>query len=66
MRARPLTARHRPRGGANVVRACGVVLVLALAGCQGVPYRQLTASPCLAGEATYECQIERYHNVNVQ
>ena len=49
-----------------MVRAFSVVLVLAMAGCSGVPYRTHAASPCLAGEATYECQIERYHNVNVQ
>ena len=49
-----------------MVKAFSVVLVLALAGCSGVPYRQYTASPCSMGEATYECQIERYHNVNVQ
>ena len=44
-----------------------VVFIVALAGCTGVPYRQQhIASPCFAGEASYECQIERYQNVNVQ
>jgi hypothetical protein len=43
-----------------------VVFLLALAGCSGVPRRQDLASPCYASEASYECQIERYQNVNVQ
>jgi hypothetical protein len=46
-------------------RAFIVVFVLALAGCSALPRGQLTASPCAAGEASYECQVERYHNVNV-
>ena len=47
-------------------KAFSVVFILALAGCSGVPHRQYTASPCFAGEASYECQIERYQNINVQ
>ena len=47
-------------------KALSVVFILALAGCSGLPQRQYTASPCSAGEASYECQIERYHNVSVQ
>ena len=46
-----------------MVKAFGVVfLLLALAGCSGVP-RQYPASPCAVSEASYACQIERYHNV---
>lgn len=48
-----------------MVKAFGVVVILALAGCSGVLPRQNTASPCVASEASYECQIERYQNVNV-
>jgi hypothetical protein len=49
-----------------MVKAFLVVFILALSGCSGVPYRQHVASPCFASEASYECQVERYHNVNVQ
>jgi hypothetical protein len=45
-----------------MVKAFGV-FILMLAGCSGVPPRQYPASPCSTGEASYACQIERYHNV---
>jgi hypothetical protein len=48
-----------------MVKAFGAVLLLALAACSNLPYVQDTASACSAGEATYACQVERYHNVNV-
>ena len=43
------------------------VLLLALSACSGLPPRQLDASPspCAISEASYECQVERYQNVNV-
>ena len=47
-----------------MVKAAVVVLLLALAGCSGVPYHP-DPSPCAASEASYECQVERYQNVNV-
>jgi len=50
--------------GANMVKAFSVACIFALAGCSGVPAYQYTASPCFASEASYECQIERYQNVN--
>jgi hypothetical protein len=52
--------------GANMAKVFSVVFILAVAGCSGAPLRQYTASPCLAGEASYACQIERYQNVSVQ
>ncbi len=48
-----------------MLKACNVVLLLALAGCASLPPPQAGASPCFAAEASYECQIERYRNVNV-
>jgi hypothetical protein len=30
-----------------------------------MPRPQASASPCAANEASYACQVERYHNVNV-
>jgi hypothetical protein len=42
---------------------CLIVLV-ALAGCSGLPLGQSAPSPCAAGEASYACQVERYHNVS--
>jgi hypothetical protein len=54
----------------NFRRLVGKALVagfiLGLAGCASVQPGQYTASPCSASEASYECQIERYNNVNVQ
>jgi hypothetical protein len=43
----------------------GRILLLALAGCSSMPAHQQAASPCAAGETTYECQVERYNNVSV-
>ena len=48
-----------------MIKAFSVILVLA-AGCSSIPQPQYTASPCAAGESSYACQVERYHNVNVQ
>ena len=45
------------------MRLLALAAVFALAGCAGVPQAQLAASPCAAGEATYACQVERYHNI---
>jgi len=42
-----------------------VVLGLFLAGCSGMPRAPDVSSPCYANESSYECQVERYHNVNV-
>jgi hypothetical protein len=43
------------------------LLLLALAGCASAPPPVLDVrSPCYANEASYECQIERYNNVNVE
>ncbi|MDP3858450.1 MAG: hypothetical protein Q8Q73_11900 [Stagnimonas sp.] len=41
-----------------------VVLLFLLAGCSGVPRAPDASSPCYANEASYECQVERYRNVN--
>ncbi|MFC5498520.1 hypothetical protein ACFPOE_13320 [Caenimonas terrae] len=48
-----------------MVKAVAVTLLLALAGCSGLPRYQSAVSACAAGEASYACQVERYHNVNV-
>jgi hypothetical protein len=48
---------------ASMVKAFSVVFLLVLAGCSGVPHRPYIESPCSADEASYACQIERYHNV---
>lgn len=37
-----------------------------LAGCAAQPpARPVAVSPCAVSEASYECQVERYHNVNM-
>jgi hypothetical protein len=47
-----------------MIKGLRIVFIAALAGCSGIPQREYAASPCFADEASYECQIERYHNVN--
>lgn len=41
-----------------------VVLASGLAACAGLPQGERAAPACAAGEATYACQVERYHNVS--
>lgn len=48
-----------------MTRAAILLLLLALAGCAGLPRPEQAASACAGGEASYACQVERYHNVNV-
>jgi hypothetical protein len=45
-------------------KAFTLALLMAVAGCSGLPPAQYSGSPCDAGEATYACQVERYHNVS--
>ncbi len=52
--------------GAALAQAFGAALALVLAGCSGIPQTRSTAAACAAGEASWECQIERYHNVNAE
>jgi hypothetical protein len=40
------------------------VALLALAGCVNVPDAPPTAPACAAGEASYACQVQRYHDVS--
>ena len=42
-----------------------LALLLAQAGCTGIAYRTDKVSPCSVSEASMECQVERYNNVNV-
>jgi hypothetical protein len=47
-----------------MTKAFLVVLLLALAGCAGSTPYQREPSPCeVHGEASYACQIQRYHDV---
>lgn len=45
-----------------MTRLLTLQLLLALAGCAAEPRPPVT-SPCAEGEASYACQVERYHNV---
>ena len=45
-------------------RALAIALLFALAGCTNLPAARNTGSACDAGEASYACQVERYHNVS--
>lgn len=50
-----------------MLNAFSVALLPALAGCSGPAYRPYIESPCSTGdEASYACQIERYHKVAAQ
>jgi hypothetical protein len=42
-----------------------LLLLAVLSGCATTPLPPYAASPCYANEASYDCQVERYHNVNV-
>ena len=50
-----------------MTKALCTLALLALSGCAGLPPRsyQPAPSPCALSEASYECQVERYQNVNV-
>lgn len=47
-----------------MARTFCVLLLLASAGCSGLPQGQSAALACAAGEASYACQVERYHNAS--
>jgi hypothetical protein len=49
-----------------MIKSLTLIVLLALAGCSALPPPQLVASPCATSEASYECQVERYHNVNAR
>jgi hypothetical protein len=40
-----------------------VLWLVALAGCTLGPQVQGPAGPCSLGESSYECQVQRYHDV---
>ena len=43
-----------------MTKALAVMLLLALAGCSGVPQGQPTETPCTKDPGSYECQVDRY------
>ena len=47
-----------------MTKALTLALLLALAGCSALPAARSSSSACDAGEASYACQVERYHNVS--
>jgi len=51
-------------GGVLKRIALRVALLLLLVGCSGVPQAPRPPHPCDAGEATRECQIQRYHDIS--
>lgn len=59
------TARKQRRTAASRLSACaGMVVVLALAGCANLPApEQAARSPCDLHEASWACQIQRYHDI---
>jgi hypothetical protein len=46
-------------------KALMLIALLALGGCAAPPGAQYSAAPCAVHEASYECQVERYHNISV-
>jgi hypothetical protein len=51
-----------------MAKALCILILLTLSGCAGMASRnwQAEPSPCALAEASYECQVERYRNVNVE
>lgn len=47
-----------------MTKALTLAMLFALAGCSALPPARSTGSACDAGEASYACQVERYHNVS--
>ncbi|HEY8356648.1 MAG TPA: hypothetical protein VIL30_04220 [Ramlibacter sp.] len=49
-----------------MAKSIGIALLLTLAGCAGTP-RSVAATdgPCATHEASYACQVERYHHISV-
>jgi len=47
-----------------MVRKLVLLLLLLLSACSNLPPPQRAASPCDAGESSYACQVERYHNIS--
>ena len=43
-----------------MAKLLSVVLLLALAGCTGVPQGQIQQSPCVKDPGSYDCQVDRY------
>ena len=52
--------------GTPMVKALGIAVLLALAGCAGtsIPASVAASSPCQVHEASWACQVERYQAVN--
>ena len=49
----------------TAVACAGVAILLALAGCASLPPREpAPPSPCDIHEASWECQIQRYHDIS--
>jgi hypothetical protein len=47
-----------------MARTCLSLLLLALVGCSGLPAAPPSDSPCAVSEASYACQVKRYHDVD--
>jgi hypothetical protein len=47
-----------------MIKALGIVLQAALAGCAAMSKEQYSSSPCAVSEVSYACQVERYNSVN--
>jgi hypothetical protein len=47
-----------------MARTCLLLFLLALAGCAGLPPPRPSDSPCAVSEASYACQVKRYHDTD--
>lgn len=47
----------------TAIKPLGILVLLALAGCAGVPSNFQREDPCKGAEASFECQVYRYQNV---
>ena len=57
-------ANARENAGMDNYRLWAALLVLALAGCATSAPRDDSPSACAKSETSYDCQVERYNNVN--
>jgi hypothetical protein len=47
-----------------MTRAFGILVVLALAGCSGMPQGPYQAGPCTTNPGGYDCQVEMYQKAH--
>jgi hypothetical protein len=47
-----------------MLKTAGLIVLLALAACSGMPRASYGGSPCQANPGGYQCEIQRYMNAS--